>query len=55
MQYRDGDLTEVVHYNPRMIKSATGNRGTYDTSKDDLSMARGGTVGSHIKLTERKL
>ena len=44
MQYRDGDLTEVVHYNPRMIKSATGNRGTYDTSKDDLSMATGGSV-----------
>jgi hypothetical protein len=44
MQYRDGNLTEVVHYNPRMIKSATGNRGTYDTTKDDLSMAKGGEV-----------
>jgi hypothetical protein len=44
LQYRDGDLSEVVHYNPRMIKSATGNRGTYDTSKDDLSMAKGGSI-----------
>jgi len=42
MQYRDGMLQEVVHYVPRMIKSATGNRGTYDTSKEDLSMADGG-------------
>ena len=44
MQYRDGDLSEVVHYNPRMVKSATGNRGTYDTTKDDLTMAGGGRV-----------
>jgi hypothetical protein len=55
MQYRDGKLTEVVHYNPRMLKSAIGNRGTYDTNKDDLSMAKGGTVKDYIKITERKL
>ena len=44
MQYRDGELTEVVHYNPRMIKSATGNRGTYDTSSPELSKAEGGSI-----------
>jgi len=44
MQYRNGDLSEVVHYDPKMIKSAIGNRGTYDTTKDDLNMAKGGSV-----------
>lgn len=39
---RNGKIQEVVHFNPKMIKSATGNRGTYDTTKDDLSMAKGG-------------
>jgi len=41
---RNGKIQEVIHYNPKMIKSATGNRGTYDTTKDDLSMAKGGSV-----------
>jgi len=41
---RNGKIQEVVHYNPKMIKSAIGNRGTYDTTKDDLSMAKGGSV-----------
>ena len=54
MQYRDGKLTEVVHWNPRMIKSAIGNRGTYDTTKDDLSMKRGGSTHD-IQMTERPL
>ena len=44
MQYRNGNLSEVVHYNPKMIKSAIGNRGTYDTTKDDLNMAKGGKI-----------
>ena len=41
---RNGKVQEVIHYNPKMIKSATGNRGTYDTTKDDLSMAKGGKI-----------
>jgi len=41
---RNGKIQEVIHYNPKMIKSAIGNRGTYDTTKDDLSMAKGGSV-----------
>lgn len=55
MQYRDGDLSEVVHYNPRMIKSATGNRGTYDTSKDDLSMATGGSTTPSVEEMKQAL
>jgi hypothetical protein len=31
-------------FDPRKIKSATGNRGTYDTSDPDISKARGGEV-----------
>jgi hypothetical protein len=44
MQYRDGELSEVVSYNPNAIKSAIGNIGTYDTSTPDLSKAEGGAV-----------
>ena len=42
MQYRNGDLAEVVVYNPNAIKSATGNQGTYDITSPELSKAHGG-------------
>lgn len=35
---------EVIMLDPKKIKSATGNRGTYDTSDPDISKARGGAV-----------
>ena len=54
LYHKNGELGEVVHYNPRMIKSAIGNRGTYDTTKDDLSMKRGGSTHD-IHLEERPL
>jgi len=44
MQYRDGELSEVVSYNPSAIKSALGNEGTYDTSVPLLNKAEGGAV-----------
>jgi hypothetical protein len=44
MQYRNGELGEVVTYNPNAVKSAIGNRGTYDTSVPDLSKAEGGLL-----------
>jgi len=44
MQYRYGELGEVVSYNPNAIKSATGNRGTFDINDPDLSKATGGAV-----------
>jgi hypothetical protein len=45
MQYRDGTLSEVVSYNPNAIKSAIGNRGTYDITSPELSKAKGGLAG----------
>jgi len=51
---RNGKIQEVIHYNPKMIKSATGNRGTYDTTKDDLSMAKGGSVMGINVASDRK-
>jgi O6-methylguanine-DNA--protein-cysteine methyltransferase len=44
MQYRDGDLSEVVSYNPNAVKSAIGNKGTYDTTKPELNEAGGGLI-----------
>lgn len=42
MQYRDGDLNEVVTYQPGAVKSAIGNEGTYDPMQLDLNKAHGG-------------
>ena len=44
MQYRNGNLEEVVSYNPSSIKSAIGNVGTFDTTINDLSKKTGGDV-----------
>lgn len=44
MQYRDGDLSEVVSYNPNAVKSDIGNRGTYDINDPDLNKAKGGAI-----------
>lgn len=44
MQYRNGDLSEVVVYDPNAIKSAIGNKGAYDISKPDLNEASGGLI-----------
>lgn len=49
MQYRDGDLSEVVSYNPNAVKSAIGNKGTYDTNKPDLNEAAGGLIKGAVK------
>ena len=44
-------------FDPRKIKSATGNRGTYDTTKADITKARGGRVthAHHLEIEERPL
>jgi hypothetical protein len=52
MQYRNGDLNEVVSYNPNAIKSAIGNEGTYDTSLPDLSKAEGGSVFKTLQFKD---
>jgi hypothetical protein len=36
-------------YDPSRIKSALGNRGTYDVSEPDINKAKGGSVGSAIE------
>jgi hypothetical protein len=41
---RDGNLAEVVSYNPNAVKSAIGNKGTYNTNKPDLNEAAGGAI-----------
>ena len=35
---------ELVVFQPNQIKSAIGNSGQYDTSQDDITMARGGKI-----------
>jgi hypothetical protein len=44
--FRDdaGEIKEVVAFEPTQIKSAIGNRGTYDTSVPDINKADGGQV-----------
>ena len=54
MQYRDGELSEVVSYNPNAVKSAIGNQGTYDINHPDLSKAKGGVILKHTTLRNRK-
>jgi hypothetical protein len=50
MQYdRDGELGEVVSYNPSAIKSAIGNEGTYDITNPDMNKAGGGAVKKALK------
>jgi hypothetical protein len=44
MLYHNGDLNEVVAYNPNAVKSAIGNEGTYDIYSPELNKAKGGSV-----------
>ena len=46
VMYRDeaGVLQEVVAFQPTQVKSATGNKGTYDMTKPDINEAKGGLV-----------
>lgn len=41
---RTGQTHEVIMFEPSKIKSAIGNRGTYDTSSPELNKAEGGAV-----------
>jgi hypothetical protein len=53
MQYRDGELGEVVSYNPNAVKSAIGNEGTYDTSVPDMSKAEGGAAFKKLSFYDK--
>jgi hypothetical protein len=52
MQYRGGDLSEVVSYRPNAVKSAIGNQGTYDVNLPDLSKADGGGVFKKLEFSQ---
>jgi len=40
----DNEITELVVFEPNKIKSAIGNRGTYDINEPDITKAGGGSV-----------
>ena len=42
--WKRGDAHEVIVFHPNQIKSAIGNRGTYDPAKADITKAKGGVV-----------
>jgi hypothetical protein len=43
-------------YDPRRIKSAIGNRGTYDINESDITKKNGGiTHAHHLDIEERPL
>ena len=39
-----GDLKEAIAFHPTQVKSAIGNRGTYDPTNPDITKAKGGVV-----------
>jgi hypothetical protein len=41
---REGEGFSFVPFDATQIKSATGNRGTYDTTTPDITKAKGGEV-----------
>ena len=43
-----------VAFEPEQIKSATGNRGTYDITDADISKAKGGAILKHHTLRNRR-
>jgi len=55
MYMKEGKVKNLGVFDTRKLKSAIGNRGTYDTSNPDITMKRGGTIKDHITITERPL
>ena len=41
-----GDPHEIIMFHPNKIKSAIGNRGTYDVNEHDMSKAEGGAINA---------
>ena len=50
----NGNVVNGYAMHPTQLKSAIGNRGTYDKSNPDITMKRGGSTHD-IHLEERKL
>jgi len=40
VQFKNGELGEVVAFSPNQIKSATGNKGTFDLSRPEIEFAK---------------
>ena len=49
-----GNNREVVAFHPHQIKSAIGNRGTYDPNDPDITKAKGGSVMGINVASDRK-
>ena len=52
--HKRGDSHEIIMFHPEKIKSAIGNRGTYDTNVADINKAKGGSVPSEPGSTPIK-
>jgi len=46
MYVKELDTKNLGVFNPNAIKSAIGNKGTYDTSKKDITQKKGGLIGA---------
>ena len=46
--YKRGDSHEIIMFEPEKIKSATGNRGTYNTDTADITKAKGGAIRMQV-------
>jgi len=55
MQDFGGGRKHYVAWFPEQIKSAIGNRGTYDPNEPDITKAEGGTIKDYLTLQERPL
>jgi hypothetical protein len=51
VRHPDGSIFEAVAFHPTQIKSAIGNRGTYDTTKADITKAAGGVVKEKVTIS----
>jgi hypothetical protein len=49
---KDGNLKEVVAFDPTQVKSAVGNRGTYDINDPDITKAGGGAIRKAAKAAK---
>jgi hypothetical protein len=52
--YKNGRAHEVIMLQPNKIKSAIGNRGTYDPNDPDITKAKGGEVMPHHQREANK-
>lgn len=55
MQDFGGGRKHYVAWFPEQVKSAIGNRGTYDPNEPDITKAEGGIIKDYLTLTERQL